>query len=203
MPSLIVNYGSWWNWETTAAGGYPNQKVAFDSITKTIFVAEGVTQLDVKVDLYSAWKEWIKEAHDAVIPAGQLIAFSAVGGDAVTDNQNLGTTFFLENGWRIQPYTSGQSYTLTITGNLYTREPGETPFYFAEGASVSLVRSNIVDLITVSAVAVAITPEDVTAIANAAADQVWDEVLADHKTAGSTGRKLNDNLKKTSYIARI
>ena len=203
MPSLIVNYGSWWNWETTAAGGYPNQKVAFDSITKTIFVAEGVTQLDVKVDLYSAWKEWVKEAHDAVIPAGQLIAFSAVGGDAVTDNQNLGTTFFLENGWRIQPYTSGQSYTLTITGNLYTREPGETPFYFAEGASVSLVRSNIVDLITVSAVAVAITPEDVTAIANAAADQVWDEVLADHKTAGSTGRKLNDNLKKTSYIARI
>jgi hypothetical protein len=203
MPSLIVNYGSWWNWETTAAGGYPNQKVAFDSITKTIFVAEGVTQLDVKVDLYSAWKEWIKEAHDAVIPAGQLIAFSAVGGDAVTDNQNLGTTFFLENGWRLQPYTSGQSYTLTITGNLYTREPGETPFYFAEGASVSLVRSNIVDLITVSAVAVAITPEDVTAIANAAADQVWDEVLADHKTAGSTGRKLNDNLKKTSYIARI
>jgi hypothetical protein len=203
MPSLIVNYGSWWNWETTAAGGYPNQKVAFDSITKTIFVAEGVTQLDVKVDLYSAWKEWIKEAHDAVIPAGQPIAFSAVGGDAVTDNQNLGTTFFLENGWRLQPYTSGQSYTLTITGNLYTREPGETPFYFAEGASVSLVRSNIVDLITVSAVAVAITPEDVTAIANAAADQVWDEVLADHKTAGSTGRKLNDNLKKTSYIARI
>jgi hypothetical protein len=203
MPSLIVNYGSWWNWETTAAGGYPNQKVAFDSITKTIFVAEGVTQLDVKVDLYSAWKEWIKEAHDAVIPAGQPIAFSAVGGDAVTDNQNLGTTFFLENGWRIQPYTSGQSYTLTITGNLYTREPGETPFYFAEGASVSLVRSNIVDLITVSAVAVAITPEDVTAIANAAADQFWDEVLADHKTAGSTGRKLNDNLKKTSYIARI
>ena len=203
MPSLIFNYGSWWNWETDAAGGYPNQKVAFDSITKTIFVAEGVTQLDVKVDLYSAWKEWIKEAHDAVIPAGQPIAFSAVGGDAVTDNQNLGTTFFLENGWRIQPYTSGQSYTLTITGNLYTREPGETPFYFAEGASVSLVRSNIVDLITVSAVAVAITPEDVTAIANAAADQVWDEVLADHKTAGSTGRKLNDNLKKTSYIARI
>jgi hypothetical protein len=203
MPSLIVNYGSWWNWETTAAGGYPNQKVAFDSITKTIFVAEGVTQLDVKVDLYSAWKEWIKEAHDAVIPAGQPIAFSAVGGDAVTDNQNLGTTFFLENGWRIQPYTSGQSYTLTITGNLYTREPGETPFYFAEGASVSLVRSNIVDLITVSAVAVAITPEDVAAISEAAADKVWDELLTDHTIAGSAGRKLKDNLKKTSYIARI
>jgi hypothetical protein len=203
MPSLIVNYGSWWNWETTAAGGYPNQKVAFDSITKTIFVAEGVTQLDVKVDLYSAWKEWIKEAYDAVIPAGQPIAFSAVGGDAVTDNQNLGTTFFLENGWRLQPYTSGQSYTLTITGNLYTREPGETPFYFAEGASVSLVRSNIVDLITVSAVAVAITPEDVAAISEAAADKVWDELLTDHTIAGSAGRKLKDNLKKTSYIARI
>lgn len=203
MTSLVFNYGTRWNWETDAAGGYPNQKVAFDSITKTIFVAEGVTQLDVKVDLYSAWKEWVKEAPDAVIPAGQPIAFSAVGGDAVTDNQNLGTTFFLENGWRIQPFTSGQSYTLTITGNLYTREPGETPFYFAEGASVSLVRSNIVDLITVSAVAVAITPEDVAAISEAAADKVWDELLTDHTIAGSAGRKLKDNLKKTSYIARI
>ena len=203
MPSLIFNYGSWWNWLPADEGGYPNQKVSFDSITKTIFVAEGVTQLDVKVDLYSAWKEWVREAPDAVIPAGQPIAFSAVGGDAVTDNQNLGTTFFLENGWRIQPYTSGQSYTLTITGNLYTREPGETPFYFAEGASVSLVRSNIVDLITVSAVAVAITPEDVAAISEAAADKVWDELLTDHTIAGSAGRKLKDNLKKTSYIARI
>ena len=74
---------------------------------------------------------------------------------------------------------------------------------FAEGVSVSLERSNIVELITVEALAAAITPDDVTAIANAAADQVWDELLSEHQAAGSTGKKLNDNLKKTHYIARI
>ena len=203
MPSLIFNYGSWWNWLPADEGGYPNQKVAFDGATRTIYVAEGVTELDTRVDLYSAWKEWVLASTEAPSPIVWAKAFTAVGGDPITATQDLGTTYFLENGWRIQPTPSGASYTLTITGNLYTREAGETPFRFAEGVSVSLVRSNIVELITVEALAVAITPEDVTAIANAAADQVWDEVLTEHKTAGSTGRKLNDNLKKTSYIARI
>ena len=203
MPSLVFNYGSWWNWLPADEGGYPNQKVVFDGATRTIYVAEGVRDLDTKIDLYSAWKEWVLASTEAPSPIVWAPAFTAVGGDPITDSQDLGTTYFLENGWRIQPTPDGTSYTLTIAGNLYTREAGETPFRFANGVSVSLVRSNIVELITVEALAVAITPADVTAIANAAADQVWDETLSEHKTAGSTGRKLNDNLKKTSYIARI
>jgi len=203
MPSIVFNYGSWWNWETAEAGGHPNQKVSFDGANRNIYVAEGVTELNVKTDLYSAWKEWSQFSTESPPPIVWAKAFTAVGGDPITESQDLGTTFFLENGWRIQPTPNGTSYTLTITGNLYTREAGETPFRFANGVSVSLVRSNIVELITVEALAVAITPADVTAIANAAADQVWDETLSEHKTAGSTGRKLNDNLKKTSYIARI
>jgi len=203
MPSIVFNYGSWWNWLPADEGGYPNQKVSFDGATRTIYVAEGVRDLDTKIDLYSAWKEWVLASTEAPSPIVWAKAFTAVGGDPITDSQDLGTTYFLENGWRIQPTPDGTSYTLTIAGNLYTREAGETPFRFANGVSVSLVRSNIVELITVEALAVAITPADVTAIANAAADQVWDETLSEHKTAGSTGRKLNDNLKKTSYIARI
>lgn len=203
MPSIHFNYGSWWNWETAAAGGYPNQKVAFDGANRNIYVAEGITELNVKTDLYSAWKEWSQFSTESPPPIVWAKAFTAVGGDPITDSQDLGTTFFLENGWRIQPASSGTSYTLTITGNLYTRESGETPFRFANGVSVSLVRSNIVELITVEALAVAITPADVTAISNAAADKVWDELLSEHQIAGSTGAKLKDNLKKTSYIARI
>jgi len=203
MPSIHQFYGTRWNWLPANEGGYPNQKVAFDGRTRTIFVNEGVTVLDVKEDLYSAWKEWNVAAQETPEPRVWAKAFTAVGGDPITDTQDLGTTYFLENDWRIQPFPSKKSYTLTIEGNLYTREAGETPFYFAEGVSVSLVRSNIVDLITVEAVAVAITPEDVSAIANATADQVWDEQLNLHQTSGSTGRKLSDNLKKTQYIARI
>lgn len=203
MPSLVFNYGSWWNWETAAAGGYPNQKVVFDGPNRTILVSEGITELDVRIDLYSAWKEWVQYSLEFPQSAVWLKAFSVVGGDPITETVDLGVTYFLENGWRIQPAPSTSPYTLTIKGNIYTRESGETINKFAEGASVSLERSNIVELITVEALAAAITPDDVTAIANAAADKVWDELLSEHQVAGSTGKKLNDNLKKTHYIARI
>lgn len=201
MAFIHHQYGNNWNWDPVL--GYPNQKVVFDGATKTIFVSEGVTELDVRTDIYSAWKEWNVAGQEFPDPRVWEKAFTVVGGDDITDDVKLGTTYFLENGWRIQPFPSKSPYTLTIKGNIYTRESGETINFFAEGVSVSLERSNIVELITVEALAVAITPDDVTNIANAAADQVWDEALADHKTAGSTGRKLNDNLKKTSYIARI
>jgi len=196
MPSIHFNYGSWWQWED-----YPGQKVVFDGPNKIIYVNEGVETLDVKTDLYSAWKEWKINSLEAPHPTAYLNAFTAVGGDPITDTQDLGTTYFLENGWRIQPFASKNSYTLTIEGNLYTREPGETPFFFAEGVSVSLVRSNIVDLITVSAVGVSITEQDIVNIANATADSVWDEALDDHQNVGTTGRKLKDNIKKNQYIA--
>ena len=199
MPSIHQFYGTRWNWLPADEGGFPNQKVSFDGATKTIFVNEGVTTLDVKTDLYSAWKEWNVAGQEAPDPRVWDKAFTAIGGDPITDQQNLGTTFFLENGWRIQPFASKTSYTLTIEGNLYTREAGETPFFFAEGVSVSLVRSNIVDLITIEAASVAITEADIAATA----DQVWDEPLSAHTSSGSTGRKLSDNLKKTQYIARI
>ena len=196
MPSIHQFYGNRWMWED-----YPGQKVTFDGPNKIIYVSEGVETLNVKTDLYSAWKEWKINSQEAPHSTAYLNAFTAVGGDPITGTQDLGTTYFLENGWRIQPFASKNSYTLTIEGNLYTREPGETPFFFAEGVSVSLVRSNIVDLITVEALAVAITEADIDNISNAAADKVWDELLTDHQIEGSAGKKLKDNIKKNQYIA--
>ena len=196
--NVVFNYNNWWNW-----ADYPNQKVTFDGPNKIIYVSEGTRELDVKVDLYSAWKEWHIGSQEYPHPSNWEKAFTAVGGDPITDTQDLGTTYFLENGWRIQAPSTKDPYTLTVSGNLYTREVGETPFLFAEGVSYSLVRSNIVDLITVESVAVSLTQQDITNIANATADQVWDEGLSDHTIVGSTGKKLSDNLKKTQYIARI
>jgi hypothetical protein len=201
MAFIHHQYGNNWNWDPVL--GYPNQKVVFDGATRNIFVNEGVTELDVRTDIYSAWKEWNLAGQEAPNPIVWPKAFSVVGGDPITDTVDLGTTFFLENEWRIQPFPSKSPYTLTIKGNIYTREAGGTINLFAEGVSVSLERSNIVELITVEALGVALTPEDITNIASAAADQVWDEVLAEHQIAGSTGAKLKDNLKKTQYIARI
>lgn len=192
MPSIHFNYGTWWAWED-----YPGQKVVFDGPTKTILVSEGVTELDVKVDVYSAWKEWSIESPEQGKATTWPLAMTAIGGQPITDEQNIGTTFFLENGWRIQPFASKNPYVLTVNGNLYTREVGGNPFNFAEGVSVSLVRSNIVDVIQVEALGVNITAQDIAAIA----DQVWDEALADHTTDGTTGKKLGKIATKVQDIA--
>lgn len=202
MSNVTFWYGNWQFWED-----FPNQKVAFDGPNRIIYVNEGVTELSVQTDIYSAYKEWVLNSPEAPLPSAYLEAISVVGGDPITEIQSLGTTYFLENGWRIQPFPSKDSYTLTVEGNIYTREVGETPFLFAEGVSTSLVRSNIVDLITIEAASVAITEQDIAAIAAATAlataDSVWDEPLDDHTQTGSTGKKLKDSLKRNSYIARI
>lgn len=197
MPNIVFNYGNWWQWETADVGGYPGQKVAFDGLNKIIFVNEDVTELDVKEDIYSAWKEWSKSSQEAGTALTWPVAISAIGGDPITLDQNVGTTFFLENGWRIQPFASKDPYVLTVNGNIYTRETGENPFLFAEGVSTSLVRSNIVDLIRVEALGVNITNTDIAAIAGS----VWDEALVDHVAAGTTGNKLGKIATKIQDIA--
>jgi len=165
MAFIHHQYGNNWNWDPVL--GYPNQKVAFDGRNKIIYVSEGVTELDVKVDIYSAWKEWTLESPEYPAAIGWKRAISAIGGEPLNDTLNVGSTFFLENGWRIQPFASGQPYLLTVNGNIYTREAGGNPFLFAEGVSVNLTRSNLVDQLVASA---SITEMDYNNIAN----KVWE-----------------------------
>ena len=185
MPSLIFNYGSWWNWETAAAGGYPNQKVTFDAFAKIIYVNEGVTVLDVKIDIYSAWKEWVLNSPEYPLPAWQKEAISAIGGEPLNDTLNVGSTFFLENGWRIQPFPSKESYVLTVNGNIYTREAGGNPFLFAEGVSVNLTRSNLVDQLVATST---ITEADYDNIAQ----NVWEYSKNNNTGLSSFGQLAKD-----------
>lgn len=103
--------------------------VTFDGPNKLIIEIDvaGDNELDL-VEIYSEWKEWVKTSDNAKF----LQAFSVVGGDPITGTQNLGSTFFLENGWRIRPAES--DHKLTIVGNLYTREPGQSVFVPTIGA---------------------------------------------------------------------
>ena len=185
MPSLVFNYGSWWNWETAAAGGYPNQKVTFDAFAKIIYVNEGVTVLDVKIDIYSAWKEWYLNSPQFPYASASETAISAIGGEPLNDTLNVGSTFFLENGWRIQPFASKDPYILTVNGNIYTREAGGNPFLFGEGVSVNLTRSNLVDQLVASA---SISETDYNNIAN----KVWEYSQLINTGASSFGQLVKD-----------
>jgi len=175
-----ANFGNWqfWSIYDPANGLFGDQKVAFDGYNKIIYVAEGVTELDVKNDIYSAWKEWILGSVEEPAASSWPDAISAIGGEPLNDTLNVGSTFFLENGWRIQPIASKTPYILTVNGNIYTREAGGNPFLFAEGVSVNLTRSNLVDQIVASST---LTEAD----KNAIADKVWGESILGYTTGGT------------------
>ena len=180
-----IRYGTWWDWLPDDEGGYPNQKVAFDAFAKIIYVNEGVTELDVKIDIYSAWKEWYLNSPQFPYASASETAISAIGGEPLNDTLNVGSTFFLENGWRIQPFASKNPYILTVNGNIYTREAGGNPFLFAEGVSVNLTRSNLVDQLVASA---SISETDYNNIAN----KVWEYSQLINTGASSFGQLVKD-----------
>jgi len=141
MPSIHFNYGEWWRWETADAGGFPGQKVTFDGPNKLILVNEGETSIDIQGEVYSNWKEWSLQRDNMKY----LEAISTLGGDPITEETFIGDTYFLENGWRIQPWNSYNGYILDVIGNIYTREAGGNPVNPTNNVSVVLTRSNITE----------------------------------------------------------
>ena len=128
-------------------------KVTFDGPNKLILINSGITTLDIKTDVYSAWKEWIiilgeLGLHDE--NAGFLEAMAAIGGEP-TPTGAIGSTFFLQNTWKLKPYPG--SYRLTVNGNLFS-EDGSNPYVAANtirgqpnNINISSNTSNIVDLV--------------------------------------------------------
>ena len=93
-------------------------KVTFDGVNKKIIVNDAITELDIQIDLYSDWKEWLKTEDNSKF----LIAMRTVGGDPTTGTKKVSPYFFLMNGWKIRPQEA--DHTLTITGNLFVDDPG-------------------------------------------------------------------------------
>ena len=205
MAFIHHQYGTSWNWDPNQ---FPNQRVSFSAFEKIIYVNEGVTELDVKIDIYSAWKEWVLNSPEYPIPSWQKEAISAIGGEPLNDTLNVGSTFFLENGWRIQPFASRTPYILTVNGNIYTREAGGNPFLFAEGVSVNLTRSNIVDQVVATST---LRDQDITNIVA----NVWSRSTLINTGASTYGQlvkdidsdltvvdtKVDNTLKKGEFLA--
>lgn len=205
MTSLYFRYGTQWDWEPynpsyeLSPGQYAvgEQKVHFDGPNKYIVINNGITSLSVQEDIYSAWKEWVIQLDHAKYDQ----AMTAIGGDPITETTAVGITYFLENGWRIKMWEG--NFDLAVDGNLYTREPGQSPYVAPDGnyaVSVTTNRSNLVDIVTSSA---AITNTDITAIAAAAASAVWDKPTADIILAGSIGVYIKDQLFKIDGISGV
>lgn len=81
--------------------------------------ASGDNELSVQ-EIYSEWKQWLL---DDPARLAYPSAFRYVGADPISENQSLGTTFFLTNGWRIRPAET--NHKLTLVGNLFTDPAGD------------------------------------------------------------------------------
>ena len=106
----------------------------FDGPNLTITLESGVTEVDVKEDIYEPWKDWVRSGY-AEYPQ----AFTVVGGDPLTSVINAGSYFFLNNsaGWRIRP--PEEDITIYLTGNLAVLDvafPAFTPTVGAYTAAI-------------------------------------------------------------------
>jgi hypothetical protein len=96
------------------ANPFDTGTVIFDGVTRTITVKSGSVDVDVQVDLYSDWKEFVKDGDNAKF----LPAFRTVGGDPLVAGLTLGRYFFLTNGWQLRPQ-SGTADDVVLDGNIF------------------------------------------------------------------------------------
>lgn len=114
-------------------------KVTFDGENRLIIINDGELSIDVKVDIYSDWKEWaLQRDHLKWLPA-----MRAVGGDPTVGGNFLGSTFFTINNWQIQI-----SDSTVFDGNLFS-DDFDTPFTALAGTKIARSQfSNLVDTVS-------------------------------------------------------
>lgn len=88
---ITFNYGFWDLWSLY-------HKVTFDGANRIIYVNPEVTELDIKIDVYSNWKEWTKAMPEN---AGWLPAIRTIGGDPTITGEFAGDIYFLINNWKL------------------------------------------------------------------------------------------------------
>lgn len=117
---LSTYYGFFDYWELY-------HKVTFDGENKLIYINDGVTAIDVKIDLYSDSKEWWGHSGDS---ASFLTPMRTIGGDPTEGGNLAGDIYFMTNGWRIV-----LNHDVTFTGDLYS-DDYSSPFITAEGTNL-------------------------------------------------------------------
>lgn len=106
-------------------------KISFYPENKIILINSGITEIDVQVDLYSVWKEWILIGDNAKWAS----AFNTFGGDQTGPNQYAPRYFFLTNGWKVKVENNSG---ITFQINLYS-DDNQTPFIINNAAVTNKV----------------------------------------------------------------
>lgn len=133
------------------------EKVSFNGTTKRITVNAGVTALDIREDVYSAWVRWVELDDNARF----RLAMRVSGFDPIPGGFT-GATYFMTNGWKLE-YDPN---TVAIAGVLYSDDYA-TPYWSVADQPIypatvsSLVNSAVVTQNVVTGTA--LTPEQTAA----------------------------------------
>jgi len=151
-------------------------KVVFDgnNLTMTINPAEAL--VDIKVDVYSDWKEWVLLADNSK----HAPALRTIGGDPTVAGQFAGDIYFLINGWTLHIDVE----ETVITGVLYS-DDFDTPLR-SKLTGNRVYQAVVSSLVTGIAASTAPTPTE-----------IWDHDLAPAQIADSAA----DTLKKAKRDA--
>lgn len=199
MPAIHFGYGHQRDWQpylvdTANASiipdyyeAYGTQKVVFDGPNRLIIVDENVTELDIREDVYEAWKEWVRNPD--LTNAEYLAAIRGVGGDPIsgTTDQFVGDLYFLINNWRLV-YDPRR---VSVTGVLFS-DDFNTAFYFDEPFKYDT--PEFLDPIFPAKVSSIVNTYEIAGAADASAiaAQVWSTVSSQYNQAGTMGGLQNE-----------
>jgi hypothetical protein len=95
-----------------------NERVSFNGDTRSIYIHEGVTALDIRTHVYSAWVRWRARGNDHYTLAMRRTGFDPIPGGVTGD------TYFLINEWKLY----ADLYDVKISGVLYS-DDYDTAYY--------------------------------------------------------------------------
>jgi hypothetical protein len=173
---LAFNFNDWTYWDNyNPPVSFGTQKCTFDGPHKRIIVNADVTSLSIKEDVYSGWKEWMKDPHHT--NAGYLPAVASTGGEPIPGTINFtGDAYFLINGWRLIIDIT----EVAVSGVLFSST--ESTAYYDKNLK-AIFPATVSALVNTVGVATAETAADISAA-------VWDKATAEHQIVGSTGEAL-------------
>lgn len=171
-------------------------KVTFDGDNKLIIINPDETDINVGTDIYSAWKEWLRQDMPAIDDqihrydnSSYLSALRTIGGDPTSGGDFAGDIYFTINGWKIL-IDNGE--TVNFTGSIFS-DDFDTPFQIGSGSGVISTVSSLVSKI--------IQSQGAGLSASATSAAVWNALLEDFNLAGSYGERVQKLLTTGKFLA--
>ena len=174
---LLSLFTNWWDdWKLY-------HKCIFDGHNKLIFINPNETEIEVKRDIYSAWKEWASlRDHAKFAPAVR-----SIGGDPIGSGQFAGDLYFLINGWRLYI-----DHSCNVDGSLFS---DDFPSPFIQPQNTQIVTSKVSSLVNI------VATESIGGIVVPSAEQIRQEIDANSTKLQQIADKQNEALTKNDYIA--